>query len=92
MPTQWLARPFPITNIAFDQNNENIIILNDDTSVFVINKCSDLPNLTTKIPKLENGDCKEESSTGSSSQSQHAIQVVKKYKVFLIIFIPNSIA
>ncbi|OXU18958.1 hypothetical protein TSAR_000015 [Trichomalopsis sarcophagae] len=80
LPTQWLARHFPITNISFDGNNENIIIVHDDTTVFVINKCSDLPNSTAKIPKLENSDCREESSTGSSSHSQHAIQVVKKYK------------
>lgn len=86
LPTQWLARSFPITNISFDENNENIIIVHDDTTVFVINKCSDLPNSSAKIPKLENGDCREESSTGSSSHSQHAIQVVKKYKVVINIF------
>ncbi|XP_058803857.1 U3 small nucleolar RNA-associated protein 4 homolog isoform X2 [Phymastichus coffea] len=80
LPNQWLARPFPITNIAFDQNNENIIIMHDDTTVFVINKSSDLPCSTTKIAKLENGYCKEESSTSSSTSSQHTIQVVKKYK------------
>lgn len=81
LPNQWLARSFPITNIAFDQNNENIIIMHDDTTVFVINKSSDLPCSTAKIAKLENGYCKEESSTSSSTSSHHAIQVVKKYKV-----------
>jgi hypothetical protein len=86
LPVQWLARPFPITNITFDQNNENIVIMHDDTTVFVINKCNDLSNSIAKIPKLENGDCKEENSTSSSSQSQHTIQVVKKYKVFIIFF------
>lgn len=75
--------------MVFDPNNENIIIMHDDSTVFVINKCSDLPNLSAKIPKLENGDCKEESSTGSGTSSQHALQVVKKYKVSRSIHLCN---
>ena len=55
LPTQWLARPFPLTNIAIDHNNENIIILHDDTTVFKINKSNNISNPTTKIKKLENG-------------------------------------
>ncbi|KMR04269.1 cirhin-like protein [Lasius niger] len=83
LPKQWLARPFPITNIIFDPHNENIIIMQDDSSVYVINKNSELPEKEAKIPKRENGENTEDSNSISSSQSQHAFQVVKKYKVVL---------
>ncbi|XP_014215033.1 U3 small nucleolar RNA-associated protein 4 homolog [Copidosoma floridanum] len=81
LPAQWLARPFPIINIAFHAHNKDIIILHDDTTIFVMNKSHGLPNILAKIPKLENGDSKEENSVKSGSTSaQHAIQVVKKSK------------
>jgi len=82
---QWLARPFPITNIIFDPHNENIIIMQDDSSVYIINKNSELSDRDTKIPKRENGESAEDSNSISSSQSQHTFQVVKKYKVILLI-------
>lgn len=78
---QWLARPFPITNIIFDPRNENIIIMQDDTSVYIINKNSELSEKETKIFKRENGEsAAEDSNSISSSQSQHTFQVAKKYK------------
>ncbi|XP_072754367.1 U3 small nucleolar RNA-associated protein 4 homolog [Anoplolepis gracilipes] len=77
---QWLARPFPITNIIFDSHNENIIIMQDDSSVYIINKNSELTEKEAKIPKRENGDSTEDSNSISSSQSQYAFQVAKKYK------------
>ncbi|XP_011263499.1 U3 small nucleolar RNA-associated protein 4 homolog [Camponotus floridanus] len=80
LPKHWLARPFPITNIIFDPHNENIIIMQDDSSVYVINKNSELPEKEAKIPKRENGENTEDSNSISSSQSQHAFQVAKKYK------------
>lgn len=80
LPKHWLARPFPITNIIFDSHNENIIIMQDDSSVYVINKNSELPEREAKIPKRENGEITEDSNSISSSQSHHAFQVVKKYK------------
>jgi len=82
---QWLARPFPITNIIFDPRNENIIIMQDDSSVYIINKNSELPEKETKIPKRENGESAEDSNSISSSQSQHTFQIIKKYKVILLI-------
>jgi len=82
---QWLARPFPITNIIFDPRNENIIIMQDDSSVYIINKNSELSDKETKILKRENGESAEDSNSISSSQSQHTFQVVKKYKVILLI-------
>lgn len=81
LPLQWMTRPFPITNVTFDPNNENVIILHDDTTVYVINKNKELPEKKVKIPRRENGDIGEDSNSGSSSNSQHAFQVVKKYKV-----------
>ncbi|XP_014231518.1 U3 small nucleolar RNA-associated protein 4 homolog [Trichogramma pretiosum] len=78
LPNQWLARHFPITHIIFDENNDNVIIFHDSTTVFVVNKVSDLPNANAKIPKLESLD--KEESTGSNPNSKHALQVVKKYK------------
>lgn len=78
---QWLARPFPITNIIFDPRNENIIIMQDDSSVYIINKNSELLDRETKISKRENGESAEDSNSISSSQSQHTFQVAKKYKV-----------
>lgn len=83
IPKQWLARPFPITNIIFDKHNENIIIMQDDSSVYVINKNSELPEKEAKIPKRENGESTEDSNSISSSHFQHAFQVAKKYKVML---------
>lgn len=80
LPSQWLARPFPITNITFDQSNENIIILHDATSVFIIDKSVESFESSSKIPRLENGVGSRDSSV-SSNQGQHLFQVVKKYKV-----------
>lgn len=80
---QWLARPFPITSITFDPRNENIIIMQDDSSVYVINKNSELSERETKISKRENGESAEDSNSLSSSQSQHTFQVTKKYKVMI---------
>ncbi|XP_053978260.1 U3 small nucleolar RNA-associated protein 4 homolog isoform X2 [Hylaeus volcanicus] len=80
LPKQWLARSFPITNIIFDPRNENIIIMHDDSTVYVINKSNELPEKEAKIPRRENGDFTEDSSSVLSSQSQQAFQVLKKYK------------
>ncbi|XP_077273019.1 UTP4 small subunit processome component l(3)72Dn [Temnothorax americanus] len=79
---QWLARPFPITNVIFDPRNENIIIMQDDSSVYIINKNSELLDKEAKIPKRENGENADDSNSISSSQhsSQHTFQVAKKYK------------
>jgi len=82
---QWLARPFPITNIIFDPRNENIIIMQDDLSVYIINKSSELSEKEVKIFKRENGESAEDSNSISSSQSQHTFQVAKKYKVIFLI-------
>ena len=67
--------------MTFDPRNENVIIVHDDTTVYVINKNKDLPEQTAKIPRRENGDIGEDSNSGSNSNTQHAFQVVKKYKV-----------
>ncbi|XP_076684904.1 UTP4 small subunit processome component l(3)72Dn isoform X2 [Andrena cerasifolii] len=80
LPKQWLARPFPITNIIFDPRNEDIIIMHDDSTVYVINKSNELPEKEAKIPRRENGDFTEDSNSVLSSQSQQAFQVLKKYK------------
>ncbi|XP_076281680.1 UTP4 small subunit processome component l(3)72Dn [Lasioglossum baleicum] len=80
LPKQWLARSFPITNIIFDSRNENIIIMHDDSTVYVINKSNELPDKEAKIPRRENGDITEDSSSILSSQSQQTFQVLKKYK------------
>ncbi|XP_043677473.1 U3 small nucleolar RNA-associated protein 4 homolog [Vespula pensylvanica] len=80
IPKQWLARPFPIINICFDSYNENIIIMHDDSTVYIINKANELPEKEAKIPKCENGDITEDSSSALSLQSQHAFKVAKKYK------------
>nr|XP_033325661.1 U3 small nucleolar RNA-associated protein 4 homolog [Megalopta genalis] len=77
---QWLARPFPITNIIFDQRNENIIIMHDDSTMYVINKSNELPDKEMKIPKRENGEITEDSSSILSSQSHQTFQVLRKYK------------
>lgn len=70
-------------NIIFDPRNENIIILHDDSTVYVINKSNELPEKEAKIPKRENGEITEDSSSMLSSQSQQTFQVLKKYKVIL---------
>ncbi|XP_043480548.1 U3 small nucleolar RNA-associated protein 4 homolog [Leptopilina heterotoma] len=80
LPLQWLSRPFPITNIIFSPKNENVIIMHDDTSVFVLNKKNELPNNKVKIAKLENGDSRDDSNSGLGTQSHHMFQIVKKYK------------
>lgn len=37
-PVQWLSRSFAVNNVIFDPNNEEIIILQDDNTIWVINK------------------------------------------------------
>lgn len=82
LPKQWLARQFPITNIIFDPHNENIIIMHDDSGVYVINKNSEtLSPKEAKIAKIENDECTEDSNSLSSWQAQHTFRIVKKYKV-----------
>ncbi|XP_003699717.1 UTP4 small subunit processome component l(3)72Dn [Megachile rotundata] len=80
LPKQWLARPFPITNIIFDPRNENIIIMHDDSTVYVIDKLNELSENNAKIPKRENGDITEDGTSIIGSHSQQAFQVLKKYK------------
>lgn len=58
--------------------------MQDDSGVYVINKNSELPERETKIPRRENVESTEDSNSFSSSQSQHAFRVIKKYKVILI--------
>lgn len=81
LPLQWLARPFPITNVLFDPNDENIILMHDDSTIYIINKNKEMPEKSKKIPRRENGDTTEDSSSGSLAQMQHLFQAVKKYKV-----------
>ncbi|KAF7992974.1 hypothetical protein HCN44_005755 [Aphidius gifuensis] len=78
IPTQWLSRPFPITNVTFDPNNDNIIIVHDDTTVYVINKNNDFSERLTKISKF--GAADDDSNSASSFNGQHNFQIVKKYK------------
>ncbi|KAG7200412.1 hypothetical protein KM043_017865 [Ampulex compressa] len=90
LPKQWLARQFPIANIIFDPHNENIIIMHDDSSVYVINKAFELPEKEAKITKRDNGDVTEDSNSALSLQSQHAFQVVKKYKHLVYLYWLND--
>lgn len=84
LPKQWLSRSFPVQNITFDERNDNIIILHDDNTIFVINKEKEFPEVEAKIPRL--GPFIEENSTENSNQHpfsrtpQHAFHVIKKYK------------
>lgn len=55
--------------------------MHDDSTVYIINKANELPEKEAKIPKCENGDITEDSSSALSLQSQHAFKVAKKYKV-----------
>ena len=80
LPKQWLARPFPITNIIFDPRNENIIIMHDDSTVYVIDKLNEFSEKYVKMPKRENGDITEDGNSIIGSYSQQAFQVLKKYK------------
>lgn len=86
VPSYWLARQYPITNVTFDPNNENVIILHDDTTVYVIQKDKqEHYEKNAKIRKHINGE--DDSSSGSSSQGQHVFKVIKKYKVSFHYFI-----
>jgi len=59
--------------------------MQDDLSVYIINKSSELSEKEVKIFKRENGESAEDSNSISSSQSQHTFQVAKKYKVIFLI-------
>ncbi|KAH0944496.1 hypothetical protein HN011_006026 [Eciton burchellii] len=79
LPKYWLARPYPIMNILYDPCNENVIIMQDDSSIYIINKVGQLPEeKLAKIAKRENGSSTEDSN--SISNSQYTFKVVKKYK------------
>lgn len=59
--------------------------MQDDSSVYVINKNNnELLEKEAKVPKRENGENTEDSNSLSSSQTQHAFRVAKKYKVMSI--------
>jgi hypothetical protein len=67
-------------NILYDPCNENVIIMQDDSSIYIINKVGQLPEeKLAKIAKRENGSSTEDSN--SISNSQYTFKVVKKYKV-----------
>ncbi|KAK0163552.1 hypothetical protein PV327_007222 [Microctonus hyperodae] len=72
--THWLSRPFPVTNITFDPNNENIIICHDNSTVYVIHKDTELipDNKPLKLRKHSNGE--------DENYSENVMKVVKKYK------------
>ncbi|KAG8034811.1 hypothetical protein G9C98_007887 [Cotesia typhae] len=80
LPSHWLARHFPITNVTFDPNNESVVILHDDTTVYALHKNRDFQTMdkANKVRKLGEDDSR--SSSGSSSQTQSVFQVIKKYK------------
>ncbi|XP_034938638.1 U3 small nucleolar RNA-associated protein 4 homolog [Chelonus insularis] len=79
IPTHWLARQFPITNITFDPANKDVIIVHDDNTVYAIHKNFDSQNVKPiKIRKYNNAD--DENSSGSSSQGHNIFSIIKKYK------------
>ncbi|XP_015116456.1 U3 small nucleolar RNA-associated protein 4 homolog [Diachasma alloeum] len=77
IPNHWLTRSFPIVNITFNPNDQNVIILHDDTTVYVVQK-NRFSDGGTKIAKTVNNE--EDSNSTSSSQGQYVFQVIKKYK------------
>lgn len=54
--------------------------MHDRTSIYVINKEGEVSTDNAKVPKIENEDSKEDSSFGSSNQSQIAFRVVNERK------------
>ncbi|XP_063976661.1 U3 small nucleolar RNA-associated protein 4 homolog [Diachasmimorpha longicaudata] len=77
VPSHWLTRTFPIINIIFNPNDQNAIILHDDTTVYVIQK-DRFTDEGIKLAKTESHE--EDSNSMSSSQGQYDFQVIKKYK------------
>lgn len=84
-PVQWLSRSFAVNNVIFDPNNEEIIILQDDNTIWIINKNKELPLAEAKIPRI--GSPQSFSDSPDSSQGhprmaspQYAFHVIKKYK------------
>lgn len=64
--------------------------MHDDSTVYIIDKLNEFSEKETKILKRENGDLNEDSNSFISWQSQQVFQVLKKYKVILIILLYNS--
>lgn len=64
--------------------------MHDDSTVYIIDKLNEFSEKETKILKRENGDLNEDSNSFISWQSQQVFQVLKKYKVILIILLCNS--
>uniref|UniRef100_A0A1B6CBI0 Anaphase-promoting complex subunit 4-like WD40 domain-containing protein n=2 Tax=Clastoptera arizonana TaxID=38151 RepID=A0A1B6CBI0_9HEMI len=81
-PKQWLTRSFTVTNITFDPMKKDLIILNDDSTICIINKDKELPNTEAKIPRLDTShDSSENSNQYPLSRTpQYAFHVIKKYK------------
>lgn len=63
--------------------------MHDDSTVYIIDKLNEFSEKETKILKRENGDLNEDSNSFISWQSQQVFQVLKKYKVILIILLCN---
>jgi len=73
-------------NILYDPGNENIIIMQDDSSIYIINKVGQLPEeKLAKIAKRENGSSAEDSNSISNSNSHYKFKIVKKYKVISLL-------
>ncbi|XP_014284862.1 U3 small nucleolar RNA-associated protein 4 homolog [Halyomorpha halys] len=83
-PKQWLNRHFPVHNLTFDERNENIIILHDDSTILVIDKDKELPEVESKIPRLgtyiDDNTLENSNQHPFSNTPQHAFHVIKKYK------------
>ncbi|XP_024085750.1 U3 small nucleolar RNA-associated protein 4 homolog isoform X2 [Cimex lectularius] len=86
-PKQWLSRNFPVHSIAFDPKNKDIIMLNDDSTILIINKQKEIPKTEAKIPRLSSGgsdvstDILENSNQHPLNNSpKQAFHVIKKYK------------
>ncbi|XP_068081121.1 U3 small nucleolar RNA-associated protein 4 homolog [Anabrus simplex] len=82
-PKQWLSKGFAVSNITFDYRSTEVILLQDDSNIYVINKNKELPTVEAKIPRLDMSHSDSMDSFQShprTADPPHAFHVIKKYK------------
>lgn len=68
-----------MVGVMHDPRTKDCIILYDDTSIYVIDKSKELPDMSAKIARIESpiGD----TGVRSLKSKEHGLSIIKKYKV-----------
>ncbi|EFN88628.1 U3 small nucleolar RNA-associated protein 4 homolog [Harpegnathos saltator] len=77
---QWFARQYPIINIMFDPHEEDIIIMQDESCIYVVEKISEPEQKKPKLAMCKKGKFTGKTSSPASWQTNYGFRIIKKYK------------